>query len=105
MRLAAAEARPFSVRSAFDGNDAGNAELGGLFDEPLEAIELDESGEERDVREGRDGGDRLEDAERYARGGDGGDFGEIGLLVVGKLVALAGLGAKNAGEMAGVIAE
>jgi len=87
-----------------DGNDAGNAELGGFFDEPLEAIELDEGGVERDVREGRDGGDRLENAESYARGGDGGDFGEISLLVVGKLEALAGLGAKDAGEMACVIA-
>ena len=86
-----------------DGNDAGNAELGGFFDEPLEAVELDESGVERDVREGRDGGDGLENAKSYARGGDGGDFSEIGLLVVGKLEALAGLGTKDAGEMAGVI--
>ncbi len=87
-----------------DGNDAGNAKLGAFFDEPLEAVEFDEGGVQRDVREGRDGGDRLENTKSYARGGDGDDFGEISLLVVGKLEALAGLGAEDASEMAGVIA-
>src|SRR6185437_8457558 len=86
-----------------DGNDAGNAELGGFFDEPLEAIEFDEGGVERDVRERRDGGDRLENAKRYASAGYRGDFSEIGLLVVGKFEALAGLRAKDAGEVASVI--
>jgi len=86
-----------------DGNDAGNAKLGGFFDEPLEAVELDESGVQRDVREGRDGGDRLEDAKSYAGCCDGGDFGEISAVVVGELEALARLGTKDAGEMAGVI--
>jgi len=97
------EGQAFFGALGVDGNDAGNAKLGGFFDEPLEAVELDESGVERDVREGRDGGDGLENAKSYAGGGDVGDFGEISPLVVGKLEALAGLGTKDAGEMAGVI--
>jgi len=87
-----------------DGNDAGNAELGGLFDEPLEAVELDERGVERNVWEWRGDWERLENAKSYAGGGDGADFGEVSLLVVGELEALAGLGAKDAGEVAGIIA-
>ena len=47
--------------------------------------------------------ERLDDAEGHAGSGDGGDFGEPGTLVVRELIALAGLGAEDAGEMAGVV--
>ena len=93
----------FSARGTH-GNNAGDAELGGFLDQPLEAVELDERGEQSDGWLGGFGGEGLEDAERDTLRTDVGDFREISTVVVGKLVALAGLGAQDAREVPGIVA-
>ena len=87
-----------------DRDEARDTEFGGLFDKPLEAIELDERGIEREFGLGRRRRKRLDNRKCDMASRDFGDFGEVGAVSVGDLVALTGLGAENAGEMAGVVA-
>ncbi len=87
-----------------DGEDAVDAEFGGLLDHPFEAVEFDEGGAEGDDDGRGDGGEGFEDAEVNAIAAGFEDLGEEGVLVIGDFEALAGLDAEDAGEMAGILA-
>ena len=86
-----------------DGCDAGDAELGGLFDGPLHVVEL-EDGEEEMEREGRVGGELFVEHEMDEVVVNGGDFGSVEEAVGDDVVDLAGFGAEDAGEMSGLVA-
>ena len=86
-----------------DGDKARDTEFRRLFDEPLEAIELDERGVERDFELRRRIWEGFNDGKCDVARRNFGDFGEVGVVGVGDFVALAGLGAEHAGEMAGVV--
>jgi hypothetical protein len=84
--------------------DSMDAEFGGLFDNPLEAVELNQRGAESDD-DGRGGrGDRFEDAEVNAVAARFQDLGEVCVLVIRNLEALPWFHAEDAGEMAGFFA-
>jgi hypothetical protein len=87
-----------------DGGDAGYAELGGLFDGPLEVVEL-EDGEVEVKGEGGVGFELLVEAEGDFLGGDGEDLGAVQEAGGDDVEDLAGLGAEDAGEVGGLVAE
>ena len=82
-----------------------DSQLGGLFDHPLEAVELDDRRDQRDAH--RRGGrfQRLDRAEDHALAAGFHYFGEPGGVAVGDFESLAGFHAKDAREMAGLVAE
>ena len=89
-----------------DGGDAGDAELGGLFDAPLEVIEL-EDGEQQVEGKARVGFELFVEGEvdlGDGAGADGGDFGAMDEAVGDDVEDLAGFGAEDAGEMVGLVA-
>ena len=93
-----------------DGRDAGDAQFGGLFDGPLEVVEL-EDGEEKVDGEGCVGFQLFVEGEEdfgvlliAARGADFGDFGAVEEAVGDDVEELAGLGAEDAGEVDGLLA-
>ncbi len=86
-----------------DGGDTGDAELGGFFDGPLEVIEL-EDGEEQVEGKGGIGLELFVEGEEDFLLGDGDDFGAVEEAVSDDVVDLAGFGAKDAGEVEGLIA-
>lgn len=87
-----------------EGADGGGAEFGGLFDDPLETVEVDEGGVEVDFGAGAGFGERFEDGERDFVFAGGFDFGQIEAMVVGEFVNLAGGDAEDAGEVVGEVA-
>ena len=95
--------KPFLGACSRHRNDALNAELGGFFDDPFEAIELDDGCQQGDGNHRFGHGNRFNDAKYYALAARLGDFGEIGGLVIGDLVLLAGLHAEDTGQMAGLL--
>ena len=93
-----------------DGRDAGDAEFGGFFDGPLEAVEL-EDGEQEVDGEGRVGREFFVEGEEDfgvliggACGADRSDFGAVKEAVGYDVEDLAGLGAQDAGEMGRLLA-
>jgi hypothetical protein len=87
-----------------DGRDAGDAEFGGLFDGPLEVVEL-EDGEEQMDGQGGVGFELFVEGEvDFASLGDGGDLGAVEEAVGDDVEDLAGLGAEDAGEVDGLLA-
>ena len=86
-----------------DGRDAGDAELGGLLDGPLEVIEL-EDGEQQMDGEGCVGFEFFVEGEGDFGVGYGGDLGAVEEAVGDDVEDLAGLGAEDAGEMRGLLA-
>jgi hypothetical protein len=86
-----------------DGRDAGDAELGGFFDGPLEAIELEDGEEEMDG-ECRVGFQLFVEDEGDFGVGYGGDFGAVKEAIGDDVVDLAGLGAEDAAKVVGLLA-
>ena len=93
-----------------DGCDAGDAQLGGFFDGPLEAVEL-EDGEQEVDGEGCVSFQLFVEGEEdfgllvIAGGGaDFGDFGAVEEAVGNDVEELAGLGAEDVSEMDGLLA-
>ena len=103
------EGEVFLGAAGEDGGDTGDAELGGLLDGPLEAIEL-EDGEQEVDGEGGVGRELFVEGEGdfgvllRARGADGGDFGAMEEAVGDDVVDLARLSAEDAGEVGGLLA-
>ena len=64
--------------------DAVDAEFGGLFDDPLEAVELDDAGAEGDGDGRQGGGQGFDDAEGDVLTARLFDFGEVGVAIVGE---------------------
>ncbi len=86
-----------------DGGDAADAEFGGLFDGPLEVIEL-EDGEQEVQGEVGFGFELFVEGEDDADGRDGGDLGAMEEAAGNEIVNLAGLGAEDAGEVCSLVA-
>lgn len=87
-----------------DWGDAGDAEFGGLLEDPLEVVVLDESGEEmKDGRRG-DGLDGIEEIKVDGVFGEVDDFGKPDGSEVGDFVALAAVGAEDFAEVLGGVA-
>ena len=97
------EGEVFFGAAGEDGGDAGYAEFGGLFDGPLEVVEL-EDGEEEVEGKGGVGFELFVEGEVDLRFGDGRDFGSVEEAVGDDVVDLAGLGAQNAAEVGGLVA-
>src|SRR5579872_7013386 len=98
------DAQAFFGAFCDDRHNTRDTELGGLFDEPLEAIKLKESGQKGDMSGwtyGRDGFKNVEDGAVWP---DRGDLGEPRLAMVRELVTLADFGPKHAHKMPGVVA-
>ena len=94
----------FFGAGGFHGEDAVDAEFGGLFDDPFEAIELDEAGAEGDGDRRQNGRKGFDDPEDHVFAARLGDFGEVSLLIVGDFEALTGFHAQDAGEVASFVA-
>src|SRR5512140_3382399 len=88
----------------FDGNDFRHAQLGGFFDNPLKAVELDEGGIQLEAGRRRRHGKLFERPENHAFLAGGLDLRQINVAVVGDFVALPGFHAQHAGEVTGLIA-
>src|ERR1019366_7259955 len=88
----------------FHRKDAVDAQFGGLFHHPFEAVELDQAGAEGDGDRGQDGGEGFEDLEHYTFAACLGDFSQVSLLVIGDLKTLSGFDAQDAGEVARLVA-
>ncbi len=86
------------------GCDAGDAQLGGLFDGPLHVIELEDGEEEREG-ESCVGFELFVEEKIDLVFGDGGDFGAVEEAVGDDVVDLARGGAEDSGEMGGLIAD
>ena len=88
----------------FDRKDAVHPQFGRLFDDPFEAVELDQADAEGDRNRKRDGGDGFDYLKHHSFAAGLGDFGKVGLLVIGDFEALARLHAQDAGQVAGFVA-
>ena len=86
-----------------DGDDAVDAEFGGLFDGPLKVIELEDGEQQMEGKAGV-GFELFVQGEVDAIGGDGGDLGTVQEAADDEVVDLSGLGAEDAGEVGGLIA-
>ena len=86
-----------------DGRDAGDAQLGGLFDGPLEVVELEDSEQEVDG-EGCAGFEFLVEDEADFVFRDRSDFGTVEEAIGYDVEELAGLRAQDACEMFGLLA-
>ena len=86
-----------------DGGDAGDAQLGDLFDGPLHVIEL-ENGEEEMKRKGGVGRELFVEGEVDLVFGDADDFCAMEEAVGDDVVDLAGLRSEDAGEVMGLVA-
>ena len=87
-----------------DRDNAGNAELGGLFDGPFEPIEFGKGGVEGDGRKLRCGLDFMQNGEGHQVFSRALDLGKPDVGVVRNFEFLAGLHAQYAGEVMGVFA-
>ena len=92
-----------------DGSDAGDAEFSGLFDGPLHVIELEDGKEEMEGK-GSVGLELFVEGEvdlsvfTTVAGLDAGDLGAVEEASGYDVVDLAGLSAKDAGEVGGLVA-
>jgi hypothetical protein len=86
-----------------DRRDAGDTELGGLFDGPLHVVEL-EDGEEEMERKGGVGGEFFVEKEVNCLFADLRDFGAVEESAGDDVVDLTWFSAEDAGEMGGLVA-
>jgi hypothetical protein len=87
-----------------DGGDAGDAELGGLFDGPLHGIELEDAEEEMEGKSGA-GFELFVEGEVDFLFAYVGDLGAVEEAVGDDVVDLAGLGSENAREVGGLLSD
>ena len=81
-----------------------DTEFGGLFDDPLEAVEFDEAGAEGNGDRGKNGGEGFDHPKHHAFATSLGDFGQVSLLIIGDFEALSRFDAQDASEVASFVA-
>ena len=100
--LARGRGKVFFGTAGEDGSDALDAELSGLFDGPLEVIEL-EDGEQQVEREGGVSLELFVQGEADAVGSDCSDLSAMEKATGDEVVDLTRLGAEDSGEMGGLL--
>src|SRR5258708_3975845 len=79
-------------------------EVGGIFADRLEAIDVDEAGTECDGDRRQNGGKGFDDPKHHTFAAGLGDFGEVSLLIVRDFEALSRFDPQDAGEVASFVA-